>query len=228
MKAALAIVLLVAQPAIAAEDHLTPTEGALSAREAPAYELALARAFFPSDEKRYAQFVAVPSGAPERAVFIREADAGGFEVVSVQLKENLWGQIMGVLLPPGKPQSPINGATIAGALAKLAPKPERRTAALDAATARALSDTWNAAIDGVRYSKKKAGQDGITYYFADATEQFRAGEVWTPADNTRMAALVSLGEALFSYGWQEAGRTQAQKKLLADARKLKAKLRAAP
>jgi hypothetical protein len=223
----IAMALLLAGPvATADEDHLQPTAGTLTAREPPAYELALARAFFTSDENRYAEFIAIPSGLPERAVFIREADRGGFEVVSTQLEENLWGQIMAVLVPPGKPQSPINGETIAGALAKVVPKPQRRTAALDAATTRALSDTWNAAIDGVRYGKRGRGQDGITYYFADATEQFRAGEVWTPADNSRMGALASLGDLLFSYAWQETGRDQVRKKLLTEARRLKAKLRA--
>jgi hypothetical protein len=220
------VLMMVGQLAtVTAEDHLRPSEGVLTVREAPAYELALARAFFPSDENRYAQFVAVPSGAPERAVYIRETDSGGFEVVSIQLEANLWGEMMAILLPPGKPQSPINGQTISAALAKVAAKPERRTARLDATTARALSDTWNAAIDQVRYGKKGPTNDGISYYFADGTAQFRAGWIWTPAANTRMAALVSLGEMLFSYGWDEAGRDKVKPKLLAGASRLKAKLR---
>jgi hypothetical protein len=171
----------------------------------------------------------VPSGAPERAVFIREADAGGFEVVSVQLKENLWGQIMARCCPPGNPSRRSTARTIAGALAKLAPKPERRTAALDAATARALSDTWNAA-DRRRSlpARRKQARTAITYYFADATEQFRAGEVWTPADNTRMAALVSLARRCSRIGWQEAGRTRRRRSCWPTRESLKAKLRAAP
>lgn len=227
MNAPTAIILLVTQMAATTEDHLRPSDGVLTARDAPSYHLALARAFFSMDENRYAQFVALPTGLPERAVFIREADAGEYEVVSIQLASNLWGEMMALLLPPGKPQSPINGATISAAFTKVTAKPERRTAPLDTKTALALSDTWNVAIDDVHFGKKGPVQDGINYHFADATKQFRGGKISTPADNTRMAALVSLGELLFSYAWEPAaGRDKVKQKLLADAARLKARLRA--
>ena len=46
------VVMMVGESATAtAEDHLRPSDGVLTARAAPAYELALARAFFPSGPK---------------------------------------------------------------------------------------------------------------------------------------------------------------------------------
>jgi len=232
MSFAAVLTLIFAQLAggAAADDHLVPDGGLLSSREVSSYDIALAHAFFPggADEPRYAQFVVLSSGpAPERAVFIRAVDAMTLEVESIQFKTKLWGDIMNALMPPGdNPQVRVDEPAIAAALAKIRVSPERRRAPIDPATAQALVDVWNLAIDGVRYTRRQPLNDGISYLFADPTHQPRSGWALTPPEHTRMASLVSLGDTLFAYGWEPVDREKRAKQMRADALRLKAMLRA--
>jgi hypothetical protein len=227
--------LLVVQLATAgaSEDHLRPDVGVLAWDEVSSYEITVARALFPygPDIRRFAQFVPnSPGPAPERAVFIRASDAGGFEVEAVQLKTKLWKDIMDVM-SAGKGPTYVGEQAIAAAIAKVTVTPERRRAPIDEATMDTLIDVWNLAIDEARFTRAWGAHDINSYDFTDPTYGIRGGSITEPPAHTRMSALVALGEALFAYGWERvdpAKRIKRATKLRADALRLKAAFTAPP
>jgi hypothetical protein len=74
-----------------------------------------------------------------------------------------------------------------------------RTAVLSSETAETLRRIWVAMLYGVRFeSVPRNGLDGITFHFAAFVEHegILAGEVWSPADDPHLQALVRLGTTL--------------------------------
>ncbi len=204
-----ALLLSLAAPGLvpaAEQDHLVVEAGPFAGSGTEEYHAALARILI-TDPYRGVQMVVVPSFMTEYAVYIAERpDRGEGEgrVVLARMKKPLWAEMMRRIEARATGRSWSVGAEAQrAALAEIVPEIERFSAPISGRAEERLHAVWRAALLGARLpgSRTVMGLDGVTYHFADFERGvgYRSGSAWSPGVQTRIGALVDLGNRLAAY-----------------------------
>jgi hypothetical protein len=139
---------------------------------------------------------------PKSAVAIAERD-GRLEVRWALARVELW---VGDLFRQANPSGSRNPSL----------EPLRCSAPLSPATFEKIHAVWLAALDARAPCDEGFRNDGTRYEFGvyEAAQRPRLGEAWSPAEETRLAALVDLGQALARFACADpARRTMAESEI---------------
>ena len=188
---------------------------------------------------RKVQLVTMPSFSAETAVYIRDAIDGDAPTVVYagirpnQRGANLWEQMTAQIEDdsPDRTSYRMDRESEEQALAKMAVEVQVRVAPITEETAALLDEVWIRALRGVRYVEPDSGAitigtDGVRYCFASfvKSEGYLGGEIWSPREGTRMAALTALGALLGTYALAADAERALEARLRHDARALLARL----
>jgi hypothetical protein len=168
-----------------------------------AYPATVADVLLRAHRYRLCQMVFIPSSEKERAVYVVRAgdETRRFTVVSVEMKQHLWGAMLRRLDKQGRRtgQHPFDEAARRKALAGVPMDVIRREAPLDAETVGLLEKAWTAVLRRVRHpATAYSGLDGARFHAAHVERGYGylTGQTWSPPEGTLAVALVDLAESL--------------------------------
>lgn len=160
------------------------------------YDVAVRQALLEEVWRPKCQVLVKPSFKSEWCVFLRRDDGALPELVCKAMKRQLYGEIMDVLSANGTATEYSSGSDDeARALAQVHIEVETWVVCIDSEVADVLEQVWWRMLGRVQYPENPTlGFDGTHYDFAHSIRgAFRCGEIWSPGEGTRSAALVGIG-----------------------------------
>ena len=186
--------------------HLQPEQGVFGFSLHHPYHIAVGRALFEEYQYRHCQALFLPSFQTESAVYILRDDADQSDtatVVAVEMKTQLWGELMGFLEDEAQGSSHSIGFDAQQwALASIRIEVRRLEAPIDAAAVDTLERAWDAMLVRARYPNETTiGLDGDNYHIANIKlgHGYWAGGVWSPRAGTPAHDLVEIAKTLREY-----------------------------
>ena len=206
MKYLVFVILLLSTIRTSAQEHLYPDDSSYS--HLPIlieYDLFVTRALRAAHNRNVILKVfIIPSFHPESVLYIEKSNES-YSLIHLEAEQQYWLEYDKGITP-----API----------------EKCNLKINDAFAKKVENVWQSELRKTKYPEKlRMGMDGVTYHFSTPSNSIHqgkslprmAGTMWSPSENSRMAALENLVWALTDYCKNEttlADATKALDKLL--------------